>query len=90
MAVSVSKVSSAGYRRFTSASSLTHVCLRCVAHGLVRVRIDLTDKCLTGPFVPLHLSIPTLVREVLDPIVHPNRYSNHMHRVIVSFCKIGR
>ncbi|KAJ9095415.1 hypothetical protein QFC20_006653 [Naganishia adeliensis] len=26
--------------------------------------------------------IPTLVREVLDPIVHPNRYSNHMHRVI--------
>lgn len=32
----------------------------------------------------LPFSIPTLVREALDPVVNPNAQSMHMHRIIVS------
>lgn len=35
----------------------------------------------------LVLSIPTLVREAIDPVVNPNAQSMHMHRVLVSIAR---
>lgn len=39
---------------------------------------------MSGSITFLPFSIPTLVREALDPVVNPNAQSMHMHRILVS------